>query len=158
MAVTIAPEDEACQAIVARINAGSGGTYTLPQAATYDYQLVDEMAGVTGLRVDVIHQDASQLNETLDTEDRSTHYLMIWVRAKLSTVTPATIAAKMLILRQIYQQVNNYNTSNGLVKVWDCGYTDTTDPNREENPSKKLLLEHGFFKAFIKLRVEVEAS
>jgi hypothetical protein len=156
-AVTIDPSDEACQTIVSRINSGSGSTYTLPTPATYGMVLIDEVEKVTGLLVDVIHQDQTQLNETLDIEDRSSHFLIVWVRDKLPNITQPEIASRMLVLRKIYQRLNNFDSANGRVKVWDCGYTDTTDPNRDENPNKKALLEQGYFKAFIKLRVEVEA-
>ncbi len=155
-AVSIDPGDEAAAAIVARIN--SATTYTLPQACDYYYQAVDtEDDEIFRLRVDVVLQDQTQLNETLDIEDRSSHFLIIWVRDKLPNIPKEAIAERMLILRKIFQRVNNYNTANGRVKVWDCGYTDTTDPNREENPNKQLLLQNNFFKGFIKLRVEVEA-
>jgi hypothetical protein len=65
--VTIAPSDEACQAIVDRINAGT--TYTLPVPATYGRVIFADMETITGFSCDVVHLSEQQLNETLDAED-----------------------------------------------------------------------------------------
>jgi hypothetical protein len=152
---TIDPSDEARQAIVDRINTAT--TFSLLIPADYGRIIIDELEEITCLQVDVVHQDQTQLNETLDIEDRSSHFLIVWVREKLPDIEKETLKQRMLILRQVFQRLNNFNSADGRVKVWDCGYTDTSDPNREENPSKSLLLLSHFFKAFVKLRVEVEA-
>ena len=150
MAVTQAPSREACIAIVDRIN--SGTAYALELNAEYNRLQVDVMEEIVGLRVDVIHEDETQLNETLDIENRTSHTVAIWVRNKPETLTTDAIDAAALIVRQIYQRVNNFTSSNARVKVWEV------DERTQINPDKVLLRQHGIFAATIWLRVEVEAS
>ncbi len=146
--VTIAPCDEACEAIVARIN--SATTYTLPQPAEYLPVVIDQLEEVDGLRVDVVHEFEQDLQETLDIEDRTSHIIRIWIRDKLPDDSIAEVKSRNLIVRQIWQRVNNFHSANGRVKVWDIG------KNRGEIPGKLMLVEAGFYKAYIELRVEVE--
>jgi hypothetical protein len=146
--VTIAPSDEACQAIVDRINAGT--TYTLPVPATYGRVIFADMETITGFSCDVVHLSEQQLNETLDAEDSTQHTLMVWVRDKLPDQLPATIAARMLIFRQIFQQLNTYRNPSQRVTVWQCGDDDET------NPDKELLEESNLFEAGLRLVVEVK--
>lgn len=149
-AVTIAPSDEACQAIVARIN--SGTAYTLPQAAAYIPTVIDILEEVTGLRVDVEHQlEESLEGETLDVENRTSHIIRIWIRDKLDDQSAAEVAALNLINRQIVQRVLNFDSADRRVRVWEVG------KDRGEIPGKAVWTEAGFYRAYIELRVEVEA-
>lgn len=150
MPVTIAPSDEACQALVSRINSGSGGAYTLPTAATYSYDLTTDVTQLATLRVDVIHVNETDLNDTLDTEDPTSHDIQVWVRQNITgEVTTSAIAALKLIVRKLYQRLRNYETS----RIWvaECNV------NADEQPDKTAL-RTGQFSGVITLRVEVEAS
>jgi len=146
--VEIAPCDEACEAIVARINTAT--TYTLPQPAEYLPVVIDQLEEVDGLRVDVVHEFEQDLQETLDIEDRTSHIIRIWIRDKLPDDSIAEVKSRNLIVRKIWQRVNNFHSANGRVKVWDIG------KNRGEIPGKLMLVEAGFYRAYIELRVEVE--
>ena len=148
-AVTIAPSDEACQAIVARIN--SGTTYTLARPAEYHPQIIDILEEVSGLRVDVVHEFETDLDETLDVENRTSHIIRIYIRDRLPDQTPAQVAQRNLLNRQIWQRVNNYDTADRRVRVWEIG------KDRGEIPGKAVFVEAGFYRAYIELRVEVEA-
>lgn len=150
MAVTIAPSSEAMSAIVDQIN--SGGAYDLDVVARYGALLIDPLEEVIGLRVDVVSETEEQLVETLDVEDRSTHQLRVWMRKKVSSVSSDEIDQLKLIFRQIYQRVNNFDSSDGRVKVWDV----EIDP--VEVPIKSILQQSWLFVASLVLRVEVEAS
>jgi hypothetical protein len=150
MAVTIAPSTEAMQAIVARIN--SATTYCLAVVAEYRETLVDPLEEITDLRCDVVSESEEQLVETLATEDRTSHVLRIWLRKKLDNLTPDEIDPLKLLFRQIFQRVNNYDTTDRRVTVWEC------DIEPKEVPLKDFLQQAGLFVASIVLRVEVEAS
>jgi len=149
MPVTTAPATEACVALVARINAGTA--YTLPTAATYQRVEVDTVEESDALRVDVIPVDETQLSETLAVEDRTSHTVVIWIRKKLANLDAATIDALCLLTRQIYQQVNNWDSADGRVRVWE------TSEETELNPDKAVLNQMRMFVTKIVLRVEVEA-
>lgn len=151
MPVSTAPAAEACAAIVSRINAGSGGLYTLPTAADYYYQLTETLE-VTGsnVQVDVIHEGEKDLEDTLDIETRTSHEIRVWVRKKISDRSHATLDPLLLLVRQLFQQLNNYGTSR--VKIWDINGED------DDQPDKGFIRQTGLFSASLLLRVEVEAS
>jgi chromatin segregation and condensation protein Rec8/ScpA/Scc1 (kleisin family) len=148
MAVTQSPSTEAMSAIVEQIN--SGTAYELSVTAAYSETLDDELEDIPDLRVDVLQEEEEQLNETLDVEDRTSHMIRVWIRKR--TPTQDEIDAVKLIVRQIWQRVNNFNSSNGRVKVWEC------DMDRKEVPNKTILKQSGLFVASMLMRVEVEAS
>jgi len=150
MAVTIAPSTEAMQAIVLRIN--SATTYCLAVVAEYRETLVDPLEEITDLRCDVVSESEEQLVETLATEDRTSHVLRIWLRKKLDNLTPDEMDPLKLLFRQIFQRVNNYDTTDGRVKVWEC------EVDSKEVPLKDILQQAGLFVASVILRAEVEAS
>jgi hypothetical protein len=150
MPVTIDPCDEACAALVTRIN--SAITYTLPQAATYTHEIIDILDEVTGFRVDVCPETSQQLQETLDVEDRSSHLIRIWVRDKLTTDDAATVASRNLLARKIFQRISEYSTADGRCHVYDAG------KDRGEIPGKLTLVKDLFYRAYIECRVEVEPS
>ena len=150
MAATIAPSVEATQAIIDRIN--SGTTYELEIVAQRQEVIVDHLEEVNELRVDVVHEEETQLEETLDDEDRTSHEIRIYVRSNVPNRTADEIDPLKLLTRQIFQRVNEYETSNGRVKVWQC------DIEPRQAADKELLRQHGIFVAAIMLRVEVEPS
>ncbi len=151
MTVTTAPADEACLSLVDRINEGTG-TYALNLLATYERVAVDRAEEVSGLRVDVLHESEQDLNETLDVEQRTSHEISVYIREKLPDLQPETLAARALVVRQIFQRVNQFNSSDQRVKVWDCNRDKRMDPD------KNLLRKLRMFVARIVLRVEVEPS
>lgn len=147
-AVTIAPADEACQALVTWINAAT--TYTLPTAATYSYLTIEELSDVDSLSVVVCHISEKTLDDTFDNECPTVHEIIVWVRDKLANAGPVAIAAANLTFRKIYQRINAYRTAANRVKVNDCGYI------KAENPDKDLLQTQLIYKAGIVLTVEVD--
>lgn len=151
MSITIAPSDEACQAIVDRINTGSGLTYTLPSAAAYFYQKDDDAGRLSQLKVDVIHLEERDANDTLDVVTRTTHTMEVWIRKKITgAVTTAAIAEMKLVARKIGLRLNNYGTSR--VRVWECGV------EAEEGPDRSVLRQDGIVSLMIALRVVVEPA
>ena len=148
MAVTQSPSTEAMSAIVEQINGGTA--YELSVTAAYSETLDDELEDIPDLRVDVVQEEEEQLNETLDVEDRTSHMIRVWIRKR--TPTQDEIDAVKLIVRQIWQRVNNFNSSNARVKVWEC------DMDPKEVPNKMILKQSGLFVASMLMRVEVEAS
>ena len=149
-AVTVAPAVEAMLAIRDRIN--SGTAYVIELEAEYSELQVDELESIDGLRVDVTSEDETQLAETLALEDRTSHNLRIWIRSPLERRTNDELDPLKLVVRQIYQRVNNYDSADGRVRVWTC------DLESKQNPDKAILNQHGLFVSSITLRVEVEAS
>lgn len=145
---TIDPSDECCQAIVDRINAGSGGTYTLPTPATYVSQIDEDGKDVNGLEVTVVHLTEKELDETLDVEQRTSHELRVWIRQRTSDKSNSAVAAVKLIGTRIKLWIKDFRTSR--VCVWECN----TEP--EEQPEKNVLRQHGVTSKSIYLRVEVE--
>lgn len=150
MAVTIAPATEAMRAIVDTIN--DGGAYELAVRATYSESVVDPLEEITSLRVDVVSETEEQLNETLAIEDRTSHLIRVWIRKKVSPGNQDQIDYLKLMHRQIFQRVNDFNSSDGRVKVWEV------DNDAKECPIKSILQQLGIFAATLVLRVEVEAS
>lgn len=152
MAVTKAPSTEAMTAIRDRVNAGT--TYSIDVRAEYTEQVIDPLEELAseGLRVDIVTEEEETLNETLATEDRTSLSIRIWIRKKVSSFSNDEIDPLKLIARQIFQQVNNYDTTDLRVRVWEC------DLENVDKPGKQLLMQAGVFLQAILLRVEVEAS
>jgi len=151
MAVTIAPSVEATTAIVDRINAGT--VYCLDLRANRLEETVDPLEEVgQDLRVDVVHDQEEQLEETLDVEDRTSHEIRIWIRKKVASVDADELDPLKLIVRQLFQQVNNFDSADGRVKVWQC------ELEGKQVPDKEILKQSWLFVAVILLRVEVEPS
>lgn len=149
MPVTVAPAAEACQAIIDRINSVSA-PYALAATATYAEEYSDDAETLTSMAVDVVPLDEVQLSETLAVEDRTSHKIGVEVRKKLTAISQTDVNALKLIVRQIYQWINDYDTNDGRVKVWEC------DPDPKENPNKDLLANNLVFRSRLLLRVEVE--
>jgi hypothetical protein len=149
MAVTQAPATEAMAAIVARINTGTD--YECDKRATYSEQIDEAHEDIGELRIDVVSDSQTQLEETLDAEDRTSHILIVWVRKKLRAISNDEIDPLKLLVRQIYQRVNDYNSTDGRVKVWEVDAAPSQCPD-------KAFLRSRLFIATITLRVEVEAS
>lgn len=150
MPVTIAPAVEAMTAIRDRINSGTG--YALEVNAEYSELQVDEREKLDGLRVDVVSDDEVQLNESLALEDRTSHDLRIWIRSPVARITNEETDQLKLLVREVFQRVNNFRSSDARVIVWSC------DLESKQNPDKSILNQDGFFVSNITLRVEVEAS
>lgn len=150
MPVTTAPSVEAMTEIVSRINSGSA--YTLPQAATRLDVLNEDLTDIPTLTVDVIQEDEEQLDDTLATEDRSSHQIRIVIRKKVSLSDQSSIDALRLIARQIWQRVNNHRSSDQRVNVWEADF----DP--KEVPIRSMLRTNSVFMTSILLRVEVASS
>lgn len=152
MAVEIAPSVEAMQALVERIN--SGDSYVFDVGAEYTEQQIDTLEDIAGqgIRVDVTTEEEEQLNESLLVEDRTSHQIRVWIRKKLDDITPDSTDPMKLLHRQIFQRLNNWDSSDGRVKVWEADY------DQKEVPDKTMLNQMSLFLSSIVLRVEVEPS
>lgn len=149
MTITIDPSIEACQALVARINAG---TYGASVTAEYREEQIDPLEDVSStLLATVVPVDEEQLNETLG-DDRTSHNIRVHIRKKLMGIEPSDIDLLKLVTRKIWNQLNNYDTTDKRVRVWEC------DQDIKQKPDKDALRDRGVFLASINLRVEVEAS
>lgn len=150
MAVTVAPSVEAVREIVDRINTAS--SYALPLNAKPADVQIDVLENITGTLVEVVAEAEETLQDTLNTEDRSSHQIRVYFRSKLNGRTFEDIASRKLCARQIFQRVNNHNSSDGRVKVWECDF----EPN--EVPIKDIMRQTGVFVCSIVLRVEVDPA
>ncbi len=154
MAVTVAPSEEALSALVDRINIGE--EYDLGVKAAVSDVEIDPLEQIDGLRVDLVAENEEQLSETLDDEDRTTHRIRVWIRRKIEATegTPNRdqIADTKLLTRQLFQRLNQWDSSDLRVKVWEA------EMNPKEIPLKEHLRTALLFVASILLRVEVEAS
>lgn len=150
MAVTTAPSVEAMKAIVSQLRTAT--TFGLPASVSYTDSIIDELEEVQSLRLDVVSESEEQLNETLDVEDRTSHVIRVWIRQKVSECTQAEIDRLKLFVRQVFQRLNNFDSSDGRVKVWECDY------GSRQVPDKAILRQSSLFVASVVLRVEVEAS
>lgn len=149
-AVTIDPSVEACIVLVDQINAGT--TYVRDVTAVYSEQLIDPLEEIDELRIDVATSESETLAESLAVEDRSSHQIRVWIRAKVDDFENDTINPLKLLVRQVFQRLLDFDSSNGRVRVWECSN------ERQEMPDKTLLRNAGLFVASILLRVEVEAA
>lgn len=148
MTVTIAPSTEACQALVDRINTG---TYAIGAVdVSYGELLTDMLESMKYVRVDVLTIDEEQLNETLG-DDRTSHNLKLVIRAKLKSDSQQQIDDLKLFVRELYERVNDWDSADGRVRVWEC------DLDTKANPDKDSLNNAGVFKTSVDMRVEVEA-
>jgi len=144
MTLTIAPADEACQAIVDRIN--SGGEYSLSLDANYSRTEIDYLEELDRLRVDVVAVSETQPNDQLDASENSSHKIQVIIRSKTTSKDVQDLA---LIVRQVFLRLDNFNSSDRRVCVWEC------DVEEKENPVKSLLNDANLFVSVVNLRVEV---
>jgi hypothetical protein len=144
MTLTISPADEACQAIVARIN--SGGEYSLALDARYSRTEIDYLEELDRLRVDVVAVSETQPNDQLDANENSSHKIQVVIRSK---TTPKDVQDLALIVRQVFLRLDNFDSSDRRVCVWEC------DVEEKENPVKSLLNDANLFVSVVNLRVEV---
>lgn len=145
---TIAPADEACEALVVRINSASA-PYTLTTAATYSHQEIDPLEEITGLRVDVVANTELQLSERIDGLDDTQHEIRVWIRKQLSDFDTATVKAMTLLRKNVADWLDNWDSSDKRVRVWDSESEDL------EQPIKTALRERQMFVAVIVLVVRV---
>ncbi len=150
MAVSISPSTEACEAIVDQINAGT--TYALSVDAKIAEEFVDDQQSMDGLRVDVVAIDERQAADTLAVEDRWRVTIGIEIRNRLDGIEQFRVDAMKLIIAQVFQRINDFDSDDGRVKVWECAY------EANENPNKRLLKESLIFRSRITLVVYVENS
>ena len=151
MPLTISPADEACQAIVARINHASAPYAPLTPAATYGYVIPDLLEETATTRVDVIHVDEIQLDGPLDQIGPTSHTLFVYVRKSVADLEAATVAPLKLLERQLQEWLDPFVSSDFRVRVLECGSEEVT-----ENPSKEQLQKMNLFLSLIALTVRVE--
>ena len=145
---TIAPSTEALQAIAARINAGTA--YTLDLKAEARELAIDPLEEVTELRVDVCHESEQQLFEQIDSEGTE-HTLRIWIRKKVAALSGDELNPLRLLCRQILQQVDQYDTQDRRVCVWQSGFES------QEVADRTMLYQQRIFVASVIVRVRVVA-
>ena len=144
MTLTISPADEACQAIVARVN--SGGEYSLALDARYSRTEIDYLEELDRLRVDVVAVSETQPNDQLDANENSSHNIQVSIRSKTTSKDVQDLA---LIVRQVFLRLDNFDSPDRRVCVWEC------DIEEKENPVKSLLNDANLFVSVVNLRVEV---
>ena len=148
MPVTKAPSVEAAEAIKARLE--SGGAYTLETPVQY-VELFDDRQEVDlrQLRVDVVPETEQQLEETLDLEDRTEHFVRVHIRKRVGKAESTQVPALKLITRQIWQHLNDHKTDR--VTIWNVAAESAEVPRKDE-------LRQGNFITSLVVRCEVEAS
>ncbi len=149
MTVSIAPADEACLALVDRINAGTA--YILDVEAKYSRFLVDPLEEIDGLRVDLAHDVEQVQHDRLDGLDNSLHTIRVWIRAKLPDDEPESVQSFAYLRKQLVDRLDNWNSSDRRVQVWD------TENEEIEQPMKDQLRQKGLFVACVVLHVQVLA-
>ena len=147
MTITIAPADEACQALVTLLNASSG--FVLDIAAHYSRMEIDRLEEINELRVDVVAISENQLHERLDFGDTTSLLIDVVIRKKVID-KEIEVPDLSLLCRQIAAVLNNWNSPDRRVQVWEC------DPEEKERPDKKLLNDASLFLSTIHLRIEVQ--
>lgn len=148
MPLTIAPAEEACQALVAWLNA-EDTPYTLAHPAAYGYLMFDLLEEISTLRVDLVHISELQIDDTLDAEGRTSHTIFCYIRSPLADTTPAAIGPLKLLERQLHQRLEPFVSGDFRVRVAECDFDDV------EKPDKQQLQENRLFLSLIALRVEV---
>lgn len=154
MTLTIAPADEACQALVTLINSPTTG-YALDFNAQYSRVEINPLEEIQGLLVDVVADEEETPGDRLDAQDQSSHDISVWIRSQLPGGTPQSpevnqaIGQLCLLRQQIFLQLNNWQSANGRVSVWDAGI------EKQDQPLKAALKQANLFAARIALRVEV---
>ena len=146
MTITQSPSDEAAQRITNQVNAGT--TYALDAPAQYTRQQIDPLEQIQSTRVDVVIDKETQ--ETLDDSDNVSVSLRVWIRSPLPQDNAQAIATLNFLKRQIFFQLNNWNSADRRVQVWECDLDDI------EVPIKQQLLQCGLYVAAIVLRAEVQ--
>ena len=150
MAVTQSPAEEALQSVVDRINASV--ILPLSTEAQLRSEIIDPLESIKSLRIDVVHDTEVQLEETLDSEDRTSHIVQVWIRKRCLQSSAFAMEALRLVARQVYQQLNNFLSPDSRVRIREVSFSDN------ENPSKQMLREAGLFVSVITCRVEVKTS
>jgi hypothetical protein len=144
---TVSPSTEACEAIRDRINGGSG--YVLDVRAEARELLIEDLAELRSLRVEVVPENEAQLADTIDLVDRTSHQIRVWIRQKLQTTDQDEIEKLKWTRRQIALRLMNYVTSDGRVRVWEV------DNQNDVRFDREALQQDRAFVTSIVLRVEV---
>jgi hypothetical protein len=144
---TVSPSTEACEAIRDRINSGSG--YVLDVQAEVVELLIEDLAELRSLRVDVVPELEEQLADIIDESDWTSHQIRVWIRQKLQTTEQNEIDRLKQIRRQIVLRLLNYATADRRVVVWEV---DNQSDNRFD---RTALQQDRAFVSSIILRVEV---
>jgi hypothetical protein len=144
---TVSPSTEACEAIRDRINSGSG--YVLDVQAQVVELLIEDLAELRNLRVEVVPELEEQLADIIDESDWTSHQIRVWIRQKLQTTEQNEIDRLKQIRRQIVLRLLNYATTDRRVVVWEV---DNQSDNRFD---RTALQQDRAFVSSIILRVEV---
>lgn len=144
---TVSPSTEACEAIRDRINSGSG--YVLDVQAEVVELLIEDLAELRSLRVDVVPELEEQLADIIDESDWTSHQIRVWIRQKLQTTEQNEIDRLKQIRRQIVLRLQNFATTDRRVVVWEV---DNQSDNRFD---RTALQQDRAFVSSIILRVEV---
>jgi hypothetical protein len=144
---TVSPSTEACEAIRDRINSGSG--YVLDVRAEVVELLIEDLAELRSLRVEVVPELEEQLADIIDESDWTSHQIRVWIRQKLQTTEQNEIDRLKQIRRQIVSRLLNYATTDRRVVVWEV---DNQSDNRFD---RTALQQDRAFVSSIILRVEV---
>ena len=144
---TVSPSTEACEAIRDRINSGSG--YVLDVQAEVVELLIEDLAELRSLRVEVVPELEEQLADIIDESDWTSHQIRVWIRQKLQTTEQNEIDRLKQIRRQIVMRLQNFATTDRRVVVWEV---DNQSDNRFDRTARQQ--DRAFVSSII-LRVEV---
>lgn len=148
MTATLSPADEACTALVNRLN--SMTTFVLDVEAKYSRLEIDQLEQVEGLRVDVVANTEQGQSDRLDGLDETIHEIRVYIRKHLTTDQDVEIQELALLRTQIIAALDNWDSADRRVRVWD------SENEALEQPMKEQLRTLGMFMAVIVLTVKVE--
>ena len=134
--------------IVARIE--SGGDYQLANTVEYAELFSDRQESeLRTLKVDVVPETEQQLEETLDLEDRTEHFIRVFIRQRVNKADSTRVSQLKLFTRQVWQRLNQFKTDR--VTIWSVAAESLEVPSKDE-------LRQGIFSTSLVVRCEVEAS
>lgn len=146
---TVAPSQEAQEAIVAYIN---GETFSVPFTAIATDVARTELDDGEWLCVDVVHDGEEQLYETLDASDDNTrHRILVQITGRRKPDGLDSTADLKLLARQIFDSLDQWDSDDGRVQVWFC------DREPVSVTDKDALRTLGLFRRNILCEVEVIA-
>lgn len=111
--------------------------------------LIEDLAELRNLRVEVVPELEEQLADIIDESDWTSHQIRVWIRQKLQTTEQNEIDRLKQIRRQIVLRLLNYATTDRRVVVWEV---DNQSDNRFD---RTALQQDRAFVSSIILRVEV---
>lgn len=143
---TVSPSKEACEAIVAALNAATDFS-TAFEATTAEFALQDLKDG-ENLSVEVIHEEEETLAEQLG-DDQTRHRIEVQITGRRNPGGTDDVEDLKLLATEIEAFLDQWDSADGRVQVWYV--------NREplSAADKQALREMDLFRRNLVLTVEV---